>query len=74
MHFRTDGLVPTSGIRASEVLQPVAGLHQLPYKILDSVFLKNREEKDAYEAASHRVKSLIRVSQSVVLHLVIVTT
>ena len=30
----------------------VVGHHQLRYNILDSVFLKNREEKDAYRAAS----------------------
>ena len=42
--------------------------------ILDSVFLRNREEKDAYEAAPQRVKSVIEVSQSAVLRLVIVAT
>ena len=51
---------PTSGIRMSEVLQPVATRHQLVYNILDSVSLKNREEKDAYEVAPHRVKSLLK--------------
>ena len=54
---------PTSSIKASEVLQPAVGRHKLQYNILDSVFLKNREEKDAYGVAPHRVKSLIEVSQ-----------
>ena len=55
-------------------LQLVASRHQFAYNILDMFFLKNREEKDAYGAALHRVKSLIEASQSVVLRLVIITT
>ena len=56
LHFRTDGLVPNiwyQGIRGSSTRcrsSSVTTQHS------DSVFLKNREEKDIYEVAPHRCR------------------
>ena len=54
--FALTALSPTSGIRAFEVLQPLAYRHQLAYNISVLVFVQNREENVIHRAASHRCR------------------